>query len=108
MTDDEDDRRRKGEERRHPSEKDETSMPRRARDSGRVRAAIRNELEEVAEEGGDIQAETGPKPGRKPARAVISIENADSGQSSNVGSMLPITVPSTIRSVGWVATAPWV
>jgi phospholipid/cholesterol/gamma-HCH transport system ATP-binding protein len=72
---DEDDRRKIKDERRHPSEKDDSAMPRRARDSGRVRQAIRTELEEVAEEGGDIQAETGPKPGRKPARAVISIEN---------------------------------
>ena len=45
---DEEDRRKKGEERRHPSEKDETAMPRRAHDSGRVRKAIRTELEEVA------------------------------------------------------------
>ena len=37
-------------ERRSPNEKDATAMPRRARDSGRVRAAIRTELEEVAEE----------------------------------------------------------
>ena len=47
---DEEDRRRKGDERRHPSDKDATAMPRRAHDSGRVRAAIRNELEEVAED----------------------------------------------------------
>ena len=72
---DEDDRRKVKDERRHPSEKDDTAMPRRAHDSGRVRQAIRNELEEVAEEGADAQAEAGPKPGRKPARAVISIEN---------------------------------
>jgi phospholipid/cholesterol/gamma-HCH transport system ATP-binding protein len=68
---DEDDRRRKGEERRHPSEKDETSMPRRARDSGRVRAAIRNELEEVAEDA----AGKAPKQGRKPQEEVIKLEN---------------------------------
>ncbi len=72
---DEEDRRKKGEERRHPSEKDETAMPRRAHDSGRVRKAIRTELEEVAEEGGDTQAESGPKPGRKPQNIVISLEN---------------------------------
>jgi phospholipid/cholesterol/gamma-HCH transport system ATP-binding protein len=71
MTDDEDDRRRKGEERRHPSEKDETSMPRRARDSGRVRAAIRNELEEVAED----SAAKVPQQGRKPQEEVIKLEN---------------------------------
>ena len=75
MTDDEEDRRKKGEERRHPSEKDETAMPRRAHDSGRVRKAIRTELEEVAEEGADAQAESGPKPGRKPQNIVISLEN---------------------------------
>jgi phospholipid/cholesterol/gamma-HCH transport system ATP-binding protein len=72
---DEEDRRKKGEERRHPSEKDETAMPRRAHDSGRVRKAIRTELEEVAEEGADTQAESGPKPGRKPQNTVISLEN---------------------------------
>ena len=46
----EEDDRRKSNERRSPNEKDSTAMPRRARDSGRVRAAIRTELEEVAEE----------------------------------------------------------
>jgi phospholipid/cholesterol/gamma-HCH transport system ATP-binding protein len=46
----EEDDRRKSHERRSPNEKDATAMPRRARDSGRVRAAIRTELEEVAEE----------------------------------------------------------
>ena len=68
---DEDDRRGKGEERRHPSEKDETSMPRRARDSSRVRAAIRNELEEVAED----SAGKAPQKARKPAEEVIKLEN---------------------------------
>jgi phospholipid/cholesterol/gamma-HCH transport system ATP-binding protein len=72
---DEDDRRKIKDERRHPSEKDETAMPRRAHDSGRVRKAIRTELEEVAEEGADTQAESGPKPGRKPHSVVISLEN---------------------------------
>ena len=67
MTDEED--RRKVQERRHPSEKDETAMPRRAHDSSRVRAAIRNELEEVAEESLGSQTETRPLP------RVISIEN---------------------------------
>jgi phospholipid/cholesterol/gamma-HCH transport system ATP-binding protein len=71
MTDDEDDRRGKGEERRHPSEKDDTSMPRRARDSSRVRAAIRNELEEVAED----SAGKAPQKARKPAEEVIKLEN---------------------------------
>jgi phospholipid/cholesterol/gamma-HCH transport system ATP-binding protein len=72
---DEEDRRKQRDERRHPSEKDETAMPRRAHDSGRVRKAIRTELEEVAEEGADTQAGTGPKPGRKPLNVVISLEN---------------------------------
>jgi len=72
---DEEDRRKIKDERRHPSEKDETAMPRRAHDSSRVRQAIRSELEEVAEEGADNQAESGPKPGRKPQATVISIEN---------------------------------
>jgi phospholipid/cholesterol/gamma-HCH transport system ATP-binding protein len=75
MTDDEEDRRKIKDERRHPSEKDETAMPRRAHDSGRVRKAIRTELEEVAEAGTDTQAESGPKPGRKPQNIVISLEN---------------------------------
>ena len=48
MSDEED--RRKPAERRVPNPKDETAMPRRARDSGRVRAAIRTELEEVADQ----------------------------------------------------------
>jgi phospholipid/cholesterol/gamma-HCH transport system ATP-binding protein len=74
MTDDED-RRKIKDERRHPSEKDETAMPRRAHDSGRVRKAIRTELEEVAEEGADTQAESSPKAGRKPQNIVISLEN---------------------------------
>lgn len=66
---DEDDRRKKI-ERRTPSAKDETAMPRRAHDSGRVRKAIRTELEEVAEDTADKQ----PKPdaSREP---VISLEN---------------------------------
>lgn len=71
----EDDRRKKQDERRHPSEKDDTAMPRRARDSGRVRQAIRTELEEVAEAGADSQAEAGVEQGRKPKRKVISLEN---------------------------------
>jgi len=72
---DEDDRRKKQDERRHPSEKDDTAMPRRARDSGRVRQAIRTELEEVAEAGADSQAKAGVEPGRSPKRKVISLEN---------------------------------
>ena len=72
---DEEDRRKIKDERRHPSEKDETAMPRRAHDSGRVRKAIRTELEEVAEAGADTQAESGPQAGRKPHNIVISLEN---------------------------------
>jgi phospholipid/cholesterol/gamma-HCH transport system ATP-binding protein len=72
---DEDDRRKKQDERRHPSEKDDTAMPRRARDSGRVRKAIRTELEEVAEEGADSQSKAGVEPGRSPRRKVIALEN---------------------------------
>jgi phospholipid/cholesterol/gamma-HCH transport system ATP-binding protein len=68
---DEDDRRKQPGERRHPSEKDETSMPRRAHDSGRVRAAIRNELEEVAEESAEKQG----APARKPQNKVITLEH---------------------------------
>jgi phospholipid/cholesterol/gamma-HCH transport system ATP-binding protein len=69
MTDEED--RRKVQERRHPSDKDETSMPRRARDSSRVRAAIRTELEEVAEDTTERQARTGVKAAPK----VMSLED---------------------------------
>jgi len=68
MTDEDD--RRKAEERRHPSDKDQTSMPRRSRDSSRVRAAIRTELEEVAEDTTERQARTGVR-----AAKVISLEN---------------------------------
>ena len=67
---DEEDRRGKS-ERRHPSEKDETAMPRRAHDSGRVRAAIRTELEEVAENTAEMQARTGVGHGER----VITLEN---------------------------------
>ena len=74
MSDDEDDRRKRI-ERRTPSEKDETAMPRRAHDSGRVRAAIRTELEEVAEDSADNQPDAGKRAGREPNRAVISLEN---------------------------------
>ena len=74
MTDEEDRRKQQG-ERRHPSEKDETSMPRRARDSSRVRAAIRTELEEVAEESEERQGGPGEKAGRKPQTKVITLEH---------------------------------
>lgn len=67
---DEEDRRGKG-ERRVPNEKDATSMPRRARDSGRVRAAIRTELQEVAGENEDKQ----PSPAEASQKSVIALEN---------------------------------
>ena len=69
---DEEDRRRKGDERRHPSDKDETAMPRRAHDSGRVRAAIRTELEEVAEDSAEKETKQGV---RSPQEQVITLEN---------------------------------
>jgi phospholipid/cholesterol/gamma-HCH transport system ATP-binding protein len=65
---DEDDRRHKG-ERRVPSEKDQAAMPRRAHDSGRVRAAIRTELEEVADENEQKQ------PAAESQKRVIALEN---------------------------------
>ena len=65
----EDDRRKKQDERRHPSEKDETAMPRRAHDSGRVRAAIRTELEEVADQN------ERKKPAPESQKRVIALEN---------------------------------
>jgi phospholipid/cholesterol/gamma-HCH transport system ATP-binding protein len=67
---DEEDRRGKG-ERRIPNEKDETSMPRRARDSGRVRAAIRTELQEVAGQNEDKQ----PPVAEASQKSVIALEN---------------------------------
>jgi phospholipid/cholesterol/gamma-HCH transport system ATP-binding protein len=67
---DEEDRRGKG-ERRIPNEKDETSMPRRARDSGRVRAAIRTELQEVAGQNEDKQ----PAVAEASQKSVIALEN---------------------------------
>ncbi|MDQ6770482.1 MAG: ABC transporter ATP-binding protein [Gemmatimonadota bacterium] len=66
---DEDDRRHQGGERRHPNEKDETAMPRRARDSGRVRAAIRTELEEVADQNEQ------KLPGAESQNRVIALDN---------------------------------
>ncbi len=71
----EEDDRRKRIERRTPSAKDETAMPRRAHDSGRVRKAIRAELEEVAEDAADNQPTPEGKASREPQRAVISLEN---------------------------------
>jgi phospholipid/cholesterol/gamma-HCH transport system ATP-binding protein len=75
MTDDEEDRRRQPGERRHPSDKDETAMPRRARDSGRVRAAIRTELEEVAEDTAERRPGPAEKLGPGPRRKVITLEH---------------------------------
>jgi phospholipid/cholesterol/gamma-HCH transport system ATP-binding protein len=66
---DEDDRRKPAADRRTPNPKDETSMPRRARDSGRVRAAIRNELEEVADQSEQRQQATDSE------KQVISLQN---------------------------------
>lgn len=48
-------------------------MPRRARDSGRVRKAIRSELQEVAEDSADQQPDA--KPGGRSQPKVISLEN---------------------------------
>ncbi|MGH7652964.1 MAG: hypothetical protein ACREMS_14140 [Gemmatimonadaceae bacterium] len=72
MSDDEEDRRSKA-DRRVPSEKDQTAMPRRAHDSGRVRAAIRTELQEVADENEEKQPS--PLQAREPQNVVISIDN---------------------------------
>jgi phospholipid/cholesterol/gamma-HCH transport system ATP-binding protein len=71
MTEEED--RRKKSERRSPSDKDEAAMPRRAHDSKRVRAAIRSELEQVAEE--NEETTPGAAPAREPEKQVIAIEN---------------------------------
>jgi phospholipid/cholesterol/gamma-HCH transport system ATP-binding protein len=73
MTDEDD--RRKPDERRHPSDKDDTAMPRRARDSGRVRKAIRTELEEVAEDTAERQPGAPGRPRPGPRRDVISLED---------------------------------
>ena len=66
---DEGDRRKPAADRRVPNPKDETSMPRRARDSGRVRAAIRTELEEVADQNEEKQPTTDSH------KRVISLQN---------------------------------
>jgi phospholipid/cholesterol/gamma-HCH transport system ATP-binding protein len=72
---DEEDRRRQQSERRHPNEKDETAMPRRAHDSGRVRQAIRNELEEVAQETEERRPGPDEKLGPGPRHKVITLEH---------------------------------
>jgi phospholipid/cholesterol/gamma-HCH transport system ATP-binding protein len=66
----EEDDRRKINERRSPNEKDATAMPRRARDSSRVRAAIRTELEEVADENEKEVAEAA-----NPQNVVVAIDH---------------------------------
>ncbi|MBA3467302.1 MAG: ATP-binding cassette domain-containing protein [Gemmatimonadaceae bacterium] len=53
-------------------------MPRRAGDSHRVRAAIRDELETLAEAKSD-EAPPTPGEGRDPARTVIALENVSLG-----------------------------
>jgi phospholipid/cholesterol/gamma-HCH transport system ATP-binding protein len=70
-----DDDRRNKPERRVPGAPPQPSMPRRAGDSGRVRRAIRDELETLAEAGAVEQAEPNQQEGRDPARRVIALEN---------------------------------
>jgi phospholipid/cholesterol/gamma-HCH transport system ATP-binding protein len=67
----EEDDRRKKVERRLPNAADETAMPRRAQDSQRVRAAIRTELEDVADENDQ------PEPTAEEGEAidVVSVDN---------------------------------
>ena len=69
-----DDRRDKP-ERRVPTVPPQPSMPRRAGDSGRVRAAIRDELETLAEAGAEEQGQPNEKEGRDPGRKVIALDN---------------------------------
>ena len=69
-----DDRRNKP-ERRVPNAPPQPSMPRRSSDSGRVRAAIRDELESLAEEGAEGQAQPNDQEGRDPQRKVIALDN---------------------------------
>src|SRR4051812_6490715 len=71
MTDD-DASRRKGDRRILPT--DEHAMPRRATDSGRVRAAIRNELETLAETGAAEQAQPNEQEARDPAHTVVALD----------------------------------
>ncbi|HUQ99356.1 MAG TPA: ATP-binding cassette domain-containing protein [Gemmatimonadaceae bacterium] len=49
-------------------------MPRRATDSGRVRAAIRNELDALADEGAETQAQPAEQEGLDPDRTVIALD----------------------------------
>ena len=69
----EEDNRRNRPERRVPNAKDDTAMPRRARDSGRVRAAIRTELKQVADENEEKQP--GAPEEREAQKQVIAIDN---------------------------------
>ncbi|HWL38606.1 MAG TPA: ATP-binding cassette domain-containing protein [Gemmatimonadaceae bacterium] len=61
-------------DRRIPDAPPKPSMPRRAGDSGRVRAAIRDELETLAEAGADTQAQP-MEEGRDPHRKIIALDN---------------------------------
>jgi phospholipid/cholesterol/gamma-HCH transport system ATP-binding protein len=73
MTDEDDKNpRRKGDRRILPT--DEHAMPRRATDSGRVRAAIRNELETLADAGAVEQATPNEQEGRDPNRTIIALD----------------------------------
>ena len=62
-------------DRRIPDAPPKPSMPRRAGDSGRVRAAIRDELETLAEASADAQAQPNEQEGRDPHRRIIALEN---------------------------------
>jgi phospholipid/cholesterol/gamma-HCH transport system ATP-binding protein len=73
MSDDDRDRRGKP-DRRGPQPTDEHAMPRRAGDSGRVRAAIRTELETLADAGAIEQAKPNEQEGRDPHRTVIALD----------------------------------
>jgi phospholipid/cholesterol/gamma-HCH transport system ATP-binding protein len=70
-----DDDRRNKNERRVPNAPPQPSMPRRAGDSGRVRRAIRDELETLAEAGAVEQAQPNEQEGRDPNRRIITLEN---------------------------------
>jgi phospholipid/cholesterol/gamma-HCH transport system ATP-binding protein len=70
-----DDDRRNRPERRVPDAPPKPSMPRRAGDSGRVRAAIRDELETLAEAGAVEQGQPNLQEGRDPGRRIIALEN---------------------------------
>ncbi len=62
-------------DRRVPDAPPKPSMPRRAGDSGRVRAAIRDELETLAEAGANAQSVPNEQEGRDPQRRIIALEN---------------------------------